>query len=126
MGNIWKDKRKCRGFLEMYRMLEMTSEGDMSRFARMKNCMEIIKSLGKHYGPYFAPEFVVHCRRYGDPFRNAESARRPFPSGRTFNGYLYDREQMMDMSRAEQEPQNFVIDLCSEHDEEDDTASIGL
>jgi len=108
MGNIWKDKRKCKGFPEMYRAFEMHDQTYKTHWLLMARCMHTIACYGQRYGRYFSPEFVVHCRRYGDPFQNVRSANMLFPSGCTFNEYLYGREVLSGQ---------IVIDLDSDLDE---------
>jgi len=119
MGNIWKDKRRCRGGPERYRIFEMSTDEEIWQFRRMNNCIEFIKRYGQRYGQYFAPEFVVHTRRHGNPFEVTSSAQTLFPSGVTFNGYLYEREQMV-RNNTNDDDDECVIDLRSEHDEDDD------
>lgn len=123
MGNIWKSRSKCRGFPEMFRMFPMNDESDRQRFRRMQQCMNVIRCYGQRYGCYFAPEFVVHSRRHGDPFQNVHSSHLPFPSGGTFNAYLYAREMMY---RQQEEESDFVIDLSSELDYDQGAPEISL
>lgn len=126
MGNIHKDKRKCRGFPEMYRMFEMNDECDRQRFCRMQQCVNVIRSYGQRYGCYFAPEFVLHCRRHGDPFQNLHSAHLPFPSGCSFNAYLYQREMLYRHTEGSDDDETFVINLSSELDYDEDAPEINL
>lgn len=134
MGVVWKDKRKCKGFPEMYRLFPMFSESDRRQFRRHKTCMNVIKCFGQRYGAYFAPEFMVHTRQHGDPFQHEKAAYELFPSGRTFQQYLFEREQRLRMLASEEDTSlgHMIIDLRSEidmpetSDDDDEVATIGL
>lgn len=119
MGLIWKDKRCCtKGLPEMYRMFEMHDQSYVRNFNLMNHCIAYIQHYGERYGTYFAPEFVVHCRRHGDPFRCLSSSSLPFPSGRSFSEYLYAREMIGDPL--------VVIDLTTDAEYDSGVPSIDL
>jgi hypothetical protein len=105
-------------------MFEMHDHSYQRNFTIMSQCIDVIKHYGQRYGAYFAPEFVVHCRRYGDPFRSFESARQLFPSGCSFNAYLYYREEIY---KQHEEDGAIVIDLTTtEADYDSGVPSIDL
>jgi len=103
----------------MYRIFEMHDETYRVQWLRMSNCMHTISCYGQRYGRYFGPQFVLHCRRYGDPFQSARSSDMLFPSGLTFNEYLYEREQRANGAAI-------VIDLDSDLDYDENAPSINL
>lgn len=114
MGNQWKDKELCKGWPELYRLIPTASFQDRMRYRQMKACMDMIKHYGQRYNYYFAPEFMLHARRWGDPFQNSYSSSRLMPSGRSFSQYLYAREQIfyahecvMDFTMSDFDPSDY-------------------